>query len=256
MIRSLLRKLRKRIRLILNKGNDYECPCCGYKAKGWETIGSDFPVLYQRQVIGGGLRAAGCYKCGATDRERLLLIYLKDVVRLFDGDKAIRILHIAPETALIRKFLQANFAEYVRGDNFEESEAGHVYPTGVLKIDILQISYRDNYFDWIICNHVLEHIIDDVDAMRELRRVLKVGGTGILQVPISKTSAATIEDFSITAPREREKMFGDPNHVRIYNQDYAKRLAQTGFKVQRVNISENFQKYGLNKDEDIFLVEK
>ena len=89
--------------------------------------------------------------------------------------------------------------------------------------------------------------------MRELRRVLKKGGIAILQVPISKNSAETFEDFTITDAEERKVIFGQSDHVRIYGQDYSDRLVKGGFKVERVNISKEYQNYGLNKDEDIFI---
>ena len=89
-----------------------------------------------------------------------------------------------------------------------------------------------------------------------LYRVLKIGGTAILQVPISKNSEVTFEDFSITDPKEREIVFGKFNHVRIYGQDYPTRSEKAGFKVERVNISKKYEKNGLNQDEDIFIGKK
>jgi hypothetical protein len=102
----------------------------------------------------------------------------------------------------------------------------------------------------------LEHIPTDVDAMKELHRVIKRGGRAILQVPISKNTLQTFEDFSVTDPKQRENVFGQFDHVRIYGQDYAQRLEQSGFKVNRINISTEFINSGLNKDEDIFICEK
>jgi ubiquinone/menaquinone biosynthesis C-methylase UbiE len=102
----------------------------------------------------------------------------------------------------------------------------------------------------------LEHIPTDIVAMKELRRVLKNGGQAILQVPISNNSSTTLEDFSITDPQKREVVFGQFDHVRIYGQDYVNRLQESGFKVKRVNLYKEYMKYGLNKDEDIFICEK
>ena len=123
-------------------------------------------------------------------------------------------------------------------------------------IDVLNIPFDPNYFDLIICNHVLEHIQNDIDAMKELFRVLKLNGKAILQVPISKNSEKTFEDFSVTDPKERENIFGQFDHVRIYGQDYTKRLESVGFSVECINISKEFSKYGLAIDEDIFIVTK
>ena len=86
-----------------------------------------------------------------------------------------------------------------------------------IRLDIADTNFENDYFDFIICNHVLEHVQDDRKAMRELFRVLKPDGKAILQVPISKCNKETFEDFSIILPEEREKYFGLKKHMRIYN---------------------------------------
>ena len=93
-----------------------------------------------------------------------------------------------------------------------------------MKIDITDIKFKNNYFDFIICNHVLEYIVDDRKVMRELFRVLKPEGFAILQVPISKKAKETFEDFSITSPEERERYFGQEDHIRIDGKDFKKKL--------------------------------
>ncbi|KAA6341728.1 hypothetical protein EZS27_010478 [termite gut metagenome] len=246
----ILRMLIRRFKTFFHKGERYVCPFCNYSSKDLSPIGIDNFILKEKQIIGGGKRLGGCYKCGSSDRERLIYIYLKEKMRLF-SDKNKSILHIAPESLLSKKLLEFNFSEYVCGDLFPEG-----YSNYVKKIDILDIPYIDNTFDLIICNHVLEHIINDLDAMKELRRVLKLGGQAILQVPISKNSPHTFEDFSITDFKQRESVFGQGDHVRIYGQDYIKRLESSGFKVTKVNISDEFIKYGVNVDEDIFVCQK
>lgn len=247
------KKMHRRIRLLLHKGNKYTCPFCGYSSRDLLALGHDVPVLTEKQVIGGRKRFGKCYKCGSSDRERLIYIYLKEEVKLFETGKKKRLLHIAPEKNLTKALLRFGFEDYVCGDLFTP---GYKYPAHVKDINILNIPYDDNTFDLIICNHVLEHIPDDLQAMSELNRVLKQGGQAILQVPISKNSATTFEDFSVTDPKKRELVFGQFDHVRIYGQDYVQRLQQSGFKVNRVNISERYKKYGVNKEEDIFVCEK
>lgn len=87
------------------------------------------------------------------------------------------------------------------------------------KINITDINFENNHFDFIIYSHVLEHIRDDRKAMSELFRVLKLGGEVILQVPISKYNKETFEEFSIILQGEREKYFGQKDHVRVYGKD-------------------------------------
>ncbi|MEO6453035.1 MAG: methyltransferase domain-containing protein [Ginsengibacter sp.] len=252
-VRQEINRLKHLLILNRHKGNKYICPFCNYSSKDLFLLGFSFPVLKEKQVIGGSARFGGCYKCRSSDRERLIYIYLKEKLHIFQTDKIKSILHIAPEKHLRKILFAFGFFEYVCGDLFTES---YSYPEYVKNINILDIPYSDNTFDLIICNHVLEHIPTDLAAMRELSRVLKIGGQAILQVPISNNSATTFEDFSVTDPKQREITFGQFDHSRIYGQDYVTRLEQSGFKVIRINISQEFMKYGLNKEEDIFVCYK
>jgi SAM-dependent methyltransferase len=242
--------LLKHLTLIAHSGNKYTCPFCNYSAKDLFEIGSDVPILNEKEVIGGGKRYAGCYKCDSDDRERLIYVYLKEKFDLFRKEKSMKILHIAPERNLSKKLLDCGFREYICGDLFTP---GYRYPVHVQNINILDIPFTENHFDLIICNHVLEHIPDDLTAMKELVRVLKRRGQAILQVPISKSAITTFEDFSVTGPKERELAFGQCDHVRIYGQDYINRLASCGFEVKKINISGEFSKFGLNVDEEIVI---
>ena len=133
----------------------------------------------------------------------------------------------------------------------------------MVKMDITNIQFPDNFFDSIICNHVLEEIIDDRKAMSELYRTLKAGRWAILQVPLSLSLEKTYEDFSITSTAGREKAFGLRENVRIYAKDYKDRLERTGFEVDTfkwVTESENFggrrNRFGLIEEECLFLANK
>ncbi|WP_435622903.1 class I SAM-dependent methyltransferase [Flagellimonas sp.] len=254
MIKKLIpSSLKQRIRMTLYSGDKYICPICGFKSKDFFPTGFDIPVIRQKEIIGAGRRNAGCYKCGSNDRERLIYTYLSEKLNLFKESKDLKILHLAPEKNLSKALLSSGFTHYVCGDLFTE---GYSYPDYVQNMNVLDIPYEDNYFDVIICNHLLEHVPDDIKAMKELYRVLARGGKAILQVPISKNSEETFEDFSIADPKEREAVFGQFDHVRIYGQDYVQRLTSAGFTVERTNISEEFPKYGLLNDEDIFIGHK
>lgn len=246
-------RIQRLIDLILHSGNTYKCPFCNYSSKHLAPIGVHSTVLEKYKVIGGGARKGGCYKCGSVDRVRLIYTYLQYEIDFFNKFKKKKILHIAPEKHISDFFLKNNFSEYICGDLFTE---GYSYPDYVINLNILNLSFQDNHFDFIICNHVLEHIPNDISAMEELYRVLNKGGTGILQVPISKIITQTLEDFSITDPKDREQIFGQYDHVRIYGSDYKKRLESVGFKVDLINISAKYKEFGLLPDEDIYLVKK
>ena len=242
--------IKKQIMLLRHAGNKYKCPICGNKAKDFYPIGHDVPVLTEKQVSGAGLRNAGCYKCKSSDRERLIYTYLVEKIDLLNQPKNTRILHLAPEKNISRILHNHEFSHYVCGDLFTP---GYHYPEYVRNMNVLDIPFEDDYFDLIICNHLLEHVPNDVDAMKELYRVLKPGGQAILQVPFSKNSEKTFEDYSVTDPAEREMVFGQFDHVRIYGEDYFERLESVGFTMKRINISEEFSKYGVAKEEDIFI---
>jgi SAM-dependent methyltransferase len=203
-------------------------------------------------VVGGGKRRAGCYNCGATDRERLVYTYLTEELRLFTTRDR-RILHVAPEASLSRRLRKHGFQQYVCGDKFEP---GYQYPNDVINLDILQLPYPDASFDIIICNHVLEHIQDDYAAMRELLRVLRPGGHAILQVPFAKHAAETYEDPSVTDPERRVQLFGQHDHVRLYGGDYGDRLKAAGFILSFAHLADRYPRYGLNSDEPLFVCMK
>lgn len=243
----------KEVKLLKHAGKRHQCPICRFNSKDLGPIGFDIAVLTEKEVIGAGKRNGVCYKCSSSDRERLIYTYLKYKIKVFSKSKKFKILHIAPESNISKGLFDFGFDEYVCGDLFTK---GYSYPEHVTNMNILNIPYEDNYFDLIICNHVLEHVLNDFDAMKELFRVLKNNGMAILQVPISKNSEKTFEDYSITEPEQREIVFGQFDHVRLYGQDYTKRLESVGFQTERVNISKEFPKYGLVEDEDIFIGKK
>lgn len=116
-------------------------------------------------------------------------------------------------------------------ENIDYLTADLLSRDAMIRMDIKDISFPDNAFDAIICNHVLKHIIDDRKAMGQLRRVLKPGGWTILQVPMSLSLDEIYEDFSITTGKGREEAFLQDDYVRIYAKDYVTRLEQAGFKV-------------------------
>ena len=163
------------------------------------------------------------------------------------------ILHIAPEWNLSQWIAKQQPKTYVQGDRHME---GYQYNDSVHHMDITALPFPEGQFDWIICNHVLEHIEEDSIAMRELHRVLKPGGGAILQVPISRKIDKTYEDKTIQSPEAREKHFGQNDHVRVYGNDYPKRLIAAGFKVEEISTNPRQIKSGLNPKEVVFYCHK
>lgn len=187
----------------------------------------------------------------SLERHRLLWLYLKNKTDFFTAKH--KVLHFAPEQAFYKRFRRMENLEYITTDLNS--------PLADVKADICNLPFKENEFDVILCNHVLEHIPDDTKAMQELYRVLKPGGFGVFQIPQDLTRAITFEDNSITDKKERAKIFGQYDHVRIYGKDYFKKLRSVGFKVDEVDytasLSEDMiKKYCLAKGEIIPVVFK
>ena len=170
----------------------------------------------------------------SLERHRLLWLYLKNETVLFE--KKIKLLHFAPEQAFYKRFKKLRNIQY---DTIDINS-----PLAKIKADICDLPIKENTYDFILCNHVLEHVLDDNKAMSELYRVLKKGGTGIFQVPIDMKREKTFQDDSITDKLERNKIFGQYDHVRVYGKDYFKKLEDTGFKVQQIDYSKKFPVLG------------
>ncbi|MCQ4034823.1 class I SAM-dependent methyltransferase [Kaistella montana] len=187
----------------------------------------------------------------SLERHRQMWLYLQNETDFFT--KNYKVLHIAPEQEFLRKFRKMENLEYISADLFS--------PIVDVKADILDLPFEDESFDVIFCNHVLEHIEDDTKAMSELYRVMKKGGWGIFQVPMKNSLEKTYEDFSIKDPKERQKHFGQYDHVRWYGIDYFERLQSVGFQTD-VNFyskkfsSEEREKFGLNENEILPIVKK
>lgn len=181
------------------------CNICGYRFSKFKLCNHLKP------------REAECPICKSRERHRHLYIYICSLFPFLKGKK---ILHFAPED-IIKKILLQSEAEYYDAD---------INPEKVkYKIDITNIEFNDNKFDYIFCFHVLEHIPEDIKAIKELYRVLKPGGTAYLAVPLG---SKFLEDLSITDPQERIRLYLQEDHVRLYNiETLTKRLEDVGFTV-------------------------
>jgi SAM-dependent methyltransferase len=197
-----------------------------------------------------------CPRCGSLERTRLYWKYLQSKSDFFRKPK--RVLHVAPERILFEKFSAAANLTYVPVDKFE---SGYRYPAGTRNVDVTDMRFPDDYFDFVLCSHVLEHVPDDRKAMRELFRVLKPNGFAILQVPWDRNRESTYEDLTITDPHERVKAFGQQDHVRIYGRDYVKRLEDAGFRVAIERPADELSplqrfRYGFRESEVLFVGHK
>ncbi|MBS9525027.1 class I SAM-dependent methyltransferase [Litoribacter alkaliphilus] len=208
-----------RIMAVVYKGDKVICTVCD---SGFKKF-----LPYGRK----GRDNALCPNCLALERHRLMYLFLQEKTPFFK--KPLKVLHVAPELCFIDKFEAMDNLEYITGDL--ES------PLAKVKMDIHQIPFEDETFDVVFCNHVMEHVDDDIAACREINRVLKKDGWGIVQSPVYPLPE-TLEDKTITDPAERERLFGQRDHVRKYGLDYASRLSKSGLRVSEDNYVQTLPK--------------
>ena len=207
---------------ILFKGNKVECPVCEKSFNKFLSYGSK--VAQRDNVL--------CPYDLTLERHRLMWLYLKDHSNFMMDE--LEVLHIAPEQCFHSRFKKQRNLNYLTGDL--ES------PIADLHFDLHHIPLEDNRFDVVFCNHVLEHVDDALQCMKELHRVMKPGGWGIMQVPQDITRQETYEDASITSPEEREKHYWQKDHVRLFGLDYPEWLIKAGFTVKEFKPTENYSK--------------
>ena len=222
-------------------GNKVECPICGHHYRVFLPYGRINPRPN-----------ALCPNCLSLERHRLIWLYLREKTTFFS--KKLNVLHIAPEHCFMKPFEKQHGDGYITADI--ES------PLAKVKMDIHEMPFEDNRFDAVLCNHVLEHVADDIRAMSEIRRVLKPGGWAIMQIPFfAPVPDVTFEDHSITDKREREKIFGQDDHVRKYGRDYTMRIERAGLKANEDRFvfempKDLIHRYGVSSSEIIYVGSK
>ncbi|MBR2007498.1 MAG: class I SAM-dependent methyltransferase [Alistipes sp.] len=226
-------------------GRGKECPLCGCRRRKFLPYG----YVTQREN-------ALCPNCLALERHRTLWLWLLRESDIGRGAVALpRLLHVAPEVALMRKFSRIYAkqpADYVTADL--ES------PLADLHFDIQHIPLEDESFDAVICNHIMEHVEDDRLAMREILRIMRKGGWGVILSPVDLQREKTFEDDTITDEAERTRIFGQYDHRRIYGRDYAERLREADFEVYECDYAnlipaKEKELYALT-DEPLYIVRK
>lgn len=208
------------------KGDKYEDPIDGRKFKKFLPYGYE----NQRENVLSPSTLS-------LERHRLLWLYLKNETGFFS--EGLKVLHFAPEQAFYKRFRKLKNLDYTTTDLNS--------PLADVKADICDLPFKSDTYDFIFCNHVLEHIPDDTQAMRELYRILKPGGTAILQIPQDLSLEKTFEDDSITSRKERARIFGQYDHVRVYGRDYFDKLRSIGFNVKEVDYTSRLKESEIDK---------
>lgn len=241
-------KQRIRLRLFVLKlispfysGTTYYCVCCNKSSRKFKPKGN-----IKREN-------AECPYCQSLERVRLLDYYLQNETNLYER-RGLKLLHFAPEKCLFDKFNKLDI-EYVDGDINAD------YARNI--VDITNIGFDDNYFDLIICSHVLGHVPNEQKAVSEMFRVLKNNGVALVLTLINRDNKVTFENSEVITATERLKMYGEPDLCRLHGQDFADRLSSGGFKVTTIDYRHNFSerdrvRFGLGNGEReiIFKCEK
>lgn len=217
------------------KGNQFTDPIDGSSYRKFLSYG--YQNLRENALCPGTL---------SLERHRLLWLYLIRKTNFLN--QPLKVLHIAPEQVFYTKFKAIKDWEYTTTDLHS--------PLADIKADICALPFNNDQYDLIFCNHVLEHIPDDKKAMEELYRVLKKGGTLIAQVPLNEELDETFEDDTITDKKERTRIFGQYDHVRVYGKDYYTRLNTVGFESKGITFIntmsiEEIDRFGLPQKERI-----
>ena len=220
-------------------GDRVLCPVCGHR------YGKFLPYGYVNPR-----ENALCPHCLALERHRLLWLYLLRETPFFDEKP--RLLHVAPERCYIRRL------EHLLGDRYVTADLES--PLAKVKMDVQHIPFASDEFDVIFCNHILEHVDDDRQALREMFRVMRPGGWGVMLSPVNYNRETTYEDPAIVLPEDRLRHFGQKDHVREFGRDYPARLAECGFEVSEIDYlarldPEEIALYGL-RHEILYLVRK
>lgn len=247
--------MRENLEKLIDIFTNYRCGLCGKEVK-YVSIENDlgsklkeygFPYkLADFETI--SYRKYKCPSCGAADRDRLYKIYID---KFENFDKNTKILDFAPSKQ-IESYLRPK-TNYRSADLLIDGVDD--------KIDITNMEYKNNTFDFFICSHILEHVDDDAKALSELYRVLKYGGRGILMTPIIDKNGVQDEDPSIKDVSERWRRFAQDDHVRLYQKDvFLNRVKQAGFVVRQYNYKSlglwSIIKNGITLKSTLYILEK
>lgn len=239
------------VKNVVSCQGEKECLICGNTFSQFGDGGVNTELFIQHHIIGGGYRKnCVCPVCRSTDRERWLYYNILHKIKIDSLNG--RILHFAPERNISNLLKNSSCIDYYTGD-IVKGRAMHI-------TDITNLQYADKSMDCIICNHVLEHIVDIQRAVSEIKRVLTDDGIFIFSFPIC-TDMPTVEDLSITTEEERLKYYGQKDHVRLYGNDFVDIYESYGFVLElcipkEMITKEEIEKYGFIEDDVIVIAKK
>lgn len=188
------------------------CPICG---------GDEF-------VDFNGRPNARCISCRSLERHRVCFeVYQREGLFRDSGTRR-RLLQLAPEKVTFEVLSKIEHIEYMCAD-LEPRRYKHAQPFKIRIPGDLMV-FPDGYFDYLIHNHVWEHIPGSwVDHVQPFRRLLSMGGKMIFTVPFSTESApAETLEFGELLPTDEDRLrvFGQADHVRRFGLDFPAAMAR------------------------------
>lgn len=216
------------------------CSCCGF-------IGKFEPGP-------NGRPDASCPQCRSLERHRFLGLLTNHLHHVWVPETrryASTLIEIAPSAATAG--LRSTFTKALTVDADPDADGRMVD----LVASLTELPLLDKSCDAILVLHVLEHIREDRQAMREIARVLRPQGVGILQVPLSPR--AHTDEEVLMSDADRLHRYGQSDHVRLYGQDYYSRLKEEGLFVVSISPQESLPeelclKFGLLRDQALDFV--
>lgn len=210
-IYRLTSSLQRRIRTaVYSLGDQVYCPYCKWH-------GSEFLPAGARQTPN-----RLCPQCGSLERYRILLNLLKQEPVLAYPE--IKVLEIA------KKKCFADFCHSLPNVFYVSSDLQE--PGAAVFTDLTQSGFANDVFEVIVCLHVFEHIRDDLQGFRELKRILRPGGVAMISVPLG--GEVTFEDPT-AHPEAYQRLFGQEDHVRVYGMDIVQRIESVGLTVSVID---------------------
>lgn len=245
----MLYGLRGWIGKLLPRG-PFFCNLCGYKGNIWLWRGHHNAAIKKHQIIGAGIRKCDCFSCGSSDRDRLVFEFLTSEISDF---RRLKFLHVAPERQLNKKLVSLG----AKMTNIDARKSGYTFAYGrkTITADLTDLPFENESFDWVIANHVLEHIENEKQALSEIHRVLKPSGKAILMIPFSPNLSSTLEANKNWNSSKRVEELGQADHVRLYGNTFVNSWSQIFDAVKLVEVVYNVD-LNLFNGEKIILVEK
>ena len=254
-------RIKAKLRIWLDKDlpERFYCPACGSKHKAFKAFDIrtylDKGFIYSLSDLETfNISAYSCPICKSSDRDRLYVGFWEGELLAQKLNQIKQFLDFAPTPMFSERIKQIPGIAYRSADLYMDTVDD--------KVDIQDMNmYADESFDYFHCSHVLEHVPDDIKAVKELFRILKRGGKGVIMVPIIKTMDEKVEDLSLTDPDLRWKHFGQDDHVRIYGKaSFVKLLIDCGFTVKEIQGRDLFKPqpylYGIDADSVLYVVSK